>query len=181
MFFPDTWSASLFRKLPIDFRIVNAICESKVRLIYLIEEILFRSITFPNAKRLIWPLFLSPQVVFRSVSLPSYSPAVCRQRRRNGVRVLPRADRRDAALLGKSVWHLRYASVRKAWSGSSGGLDRILRLFGHPQRNLDVQNRPRLLQGHYRQAKRRQSGLQKDQVHEQPHRLRIIHNNARLD
>lgn len=44
-FFSDTRSASLFCKLPTDFRIVNAICESKVRYIYSLGEIYLEPLT----------------------------------------------------------------------------------------------------------------------------------------
>lgn len=152
----DTRTASLFRELPADFRIVDTICQSKVRF--------SATRSLPNTCQITSDFIrFSTQVVLRSDGTSPYASAGRHQRHRHGDRVLPRPHRSDASVLGKGVRYLRHAGFREAGSRSSGGLDRLLHLSGHLKHNLDVQNRPRLLQGHQRQAEGGHDRLQKVQ------------------
>ncbi|XP_061892421.1 TLC domain-containing protein 4-B isoform X1 [Entelurus aequoreus] len=120
-----------------------------------------------------------PKVVLRNTKIPPLARAGSNKRRGHGGGLLPGAHRRHAVLLAQRVRHVRHGGLRAPGLWRPGGLDLLLRGAGHPQHHLDVQDRPRLLQGVDRQegpqGQGRRGGrrlLGKAKARQQPHGLK---------
>lgn len=131
--------------------------------------------------KIFWQFWLhvSPQVVLWGIKVPPLAPAGGFERRRHGGGFLPGAYRRHAVLLGQRIRHLRHSGLWAAGPGRPGGLDHVLHRPGHPEHHLDVQDRPRLLQGADRQRRwaegeGRSRGVVflRQETRQQPHRLK---------